>query len=104
MKATWNLPDGRAVTADVTEGQSLMEAAVTLGIPHVTGDCGGNLACATCHVCVDAAWLTQTGTACDFEDAMLDATEAERRPTSRLSCQIRMAPDLDGIVVQVPAP
>jgi ferredoxin, 2Fe-2S len=104
MRASWSLPDGRIVTADVPEGQSLMEAAVTLGIPHVTGDCGGNMACATCHVCVDDAWVARAGTADDFEDAMLDATEAERTPTSRLSCQIRMTAALDGIVVAVPEP
>ena len=104
MQATWTLPDGRKITADVPEGQSLMEAAVTLGIPHVTGDCGGNLACATCHVCVDAAWISRTGAPGGFEDAMLDATEAERRPTSRLSCQIRMTAALDGIVMEVPEP
>jgi ferredoxin, 2Fe-2S len=104
MKAIWNLPDGRTITADVPEGQSLMEAAVALGMPHVTGDCGGNLACATCHVCVDAGWAEQAGSPGDFEDAMLDATEAERGPTSRLSCQIRMTAALDGIVVQVPEP
>jgi ferredoxin, 2Fe-2S len=104
MKATWNLPDGRVVTADVPEGQSLMEAAVVLGIPHVTGDCGGNLACATCHVCVDAACVARTGAPGDFEDAMLDSTEAERTATSRLSCQIRMTTDLNGVVVRVPKP
>jgi ferredoxin, 2Fe-2S len=104
MKATWNLPDGRAITADVPEGQSLMAAAVGHGIPHVTGDCGGNLACATCHVSVDAAWVEGTGMPGDFEDAMLDTTEAARTETSRLSCQIRMTATLDGIVVRVPEP
>ncbi len=104
MKATWILPDGRVITADVAEGQSLMEAAVGMGLPHVTGDCGGNLACATCHVSVDAAWVARAGVPGDFEDAMLDTTEADRTPTSRLSCQIRMTADLDGIVVRVPEP
>jgi ferredoxin, 2Fe-2S len=104
MKATWTLADGRAITADVPEGQSLMEAAVAAGVPHVTGDCGGNLACATCHVCVDPAWVERTENPGDFEDAMLDATEAERTERSRLSCQIMMTAALDGIVLAVPEP
>jgi ferredoxin, 2Fe-2S len=104
MQATWHLPDGRIVTADVKEGQSLMEAAVALNLPHVTGDCGGNMACATCHVSVDAAWFGVTGGPDGFEDSMLDVAEAERTPTSRLSCQIRMSPALDGIILHVPKP
>jgi ferredoxin, 2Fe-2S len=104
MQATWHLPDGRIVTADVKEGQSLMEAAVALSLPHVTGDCGGNMACATCHVSVDAAWFGVTGGPDGFEDSMLDVAEAERTPTSRLSCQIRMSPALDGIILHVPKP
>ena len=102
MQATWHLPDGRRITADLREGQSLMEAAVALNIPRVTGDCGGNLSCATCHVMVDAAWVTATGTPNAFEDAMLDVAEAERTPTSRLSCQLRMTATLDGIVLHIP--
>lgn len=101
MKATWHLPDGRIVTADVKEGQSLMEAAVLLNIPHVTGDCGGNMSCATCHVSVDPAWFGLTGAPDGFEDSMLDVTEAERTQTSRLSCQIRMSATFDGIVLHV---
>jgi ferredoxin, 2Fe-2S len=104
MKATWHLPDGRTVTADVKEDQSLMEAAVALNIPHVIGDCGGNMACATCHVSVDPAWFGATGGPDGFEDSMLDVAEAERTPTSRLSCQIRMNAALDGIVLHVPQP
>jgi ferredoxin, 2Fe-2S len=104
MQATWHLPDGRIVTADVKEGQSLMEAAVALNIPHVTGDCGGNMACATCHVSVDPAWFAIAGGPDGFEDSMLDVAEAERTPTSRLSCQIRMTTKLDGIIFYVPQP
>ena len=104
MKATWALPDGRSITADVPAGHNLMEAAVAAGVPHVIGECGGNLSCATCHVRVDAAWAERAGTPEDFEDAMLDATEAPRTHTSRLSCQIRMTAALDGIVLHVPRP
>lgn len=102
MKATWILPDGRQVTLDVAEGTNLMQAATLHGIPGIVGECGGSMSCATCHVVVDAAWADRAGSATSFEDDMLDITEAERQPASRLSCQIRMQPDLDGIVVHVP--
>ena len=104
MKATWILPDNRRITADVKEGLSLMEAAVANNIPNVIGECGGNLSCATCHVYVADDWVAATGTAGDFEDPMLDVAEAERRPASRLSCQLKMSPALDGIVLIVPQP
>ena len=103
MKATWMLADGRAICADVREGLTLMEAAVAAGVPNVVGECGGNLSCATCHVCVTGDWAGVVGGPSAFEDAMLDATEAEREDGSRLSCQLRMSAGLDGIVLRVPA-
>jgi 2Fe-2S ferredoxin len=102
MKATWILPDGNTITADVREGQNLMEAAVANNVPRVIGECGGSLSCATCHVYVSPDWAAKTGTAGEFEDAMLDVAEAERQATSRLSCQIKMSPELDGITLIVP--
>lgn len=102
MKATWILPDGQTITAEVREGQNLMEAAVAANVPRVIGECGGSLSCATCHVYVSPDWAAKTGTAGEFEDAMLDVAEAERQQTSRLSCQITMAPALDGITLIVP--
>jgi 2Fe-2S ferredoxin len=102
MKATWILPDGQQTTLDVAEGTSLMQAAVAKGIPGVIGECGGSLSCATCHVVVDPDWAERAGGPLPFEEDMLDVTEAERQPTSRLSCQIRMRTELDGIVVHVP--
>ena len=104
MKATWILPDGSAVTAEVKPGLSLMEAAVANNIPHVIGECGGSLSCATCHVYVDRDWAAKTGTPGDFEDQMLDVAEAERTDLSRLSCQIKMNAEIDGIVLHVPQP
>lgn len=102
MKATWILPDGRSITADVPAGRSLMEAALAAHVPGVVGECGGSLSCATCHVHVAEDWAAATGTPGDFEEAMLDVSDAPRGPTSRLSCQIVMAPGLDGIVLRVP--
>jgi 2Fe-2S ferredoxin len=102
MNATWILPDGTTITAEVREGQNLMEAAVANNVPRVVGECGGSLSCATCHVYVAPDWAARTGDVGEFEDAMLDVAEDERRDTSRLSCQIRMSPALDGITLIVP--
>ena len=102
MKATWILADGREITADVKPGLNLMEAAVAANVPGVIGECGGSLSCATCHVVVADAWAPLTGQPSNFEDAMLDATEADRTDHSRLSCQITMASTLDGITLHVP--
>lgn len=102
MKATWTLADGRAITLDVPEGTSLMEAATRHGVPGIIGECGGSMSCATCHVVVDPEWSGRAGTPSTFEDDMLDITEAGRQPTSRLSCQLKMTAELDGIVVSVP--
>lgn len=104
MKVTWKLPDGQEITAEVANGVNMMEAAVANNVPNVIGECGGNLSCATCHVYVDDAWADGTGEVDDFEDAMLDVAEAERRGTSRLSCQIEASDDLDGLVLIVPQP
>jgi 2Fe-2S ferredoxin len=104
MKATWILPDGQQITAEVPEGQSLMQAAVAHNVPLVLGECGGNLSCATCHVVVPPDWIDRVGPPNDFEEPMLDVTEAARQPASRLSCQIRMTAALDGIVLIVPQP
>lgn len=103
MKVTWRLPAGREIAADVSDGVSMMEAAVAHNVPGVVGECGGNLSCATCHVHVATDWATRVGGPDDFEDAMLDTVEAARLPVSRLSCQIRASADLDGLLLIVPA-
>ncbi|WP_298675830.1 2Fe-2S iron-sulfur cluster-binding protein [uncultured Lentibacter sp.] len=102
MQVTWKLPDGSEITAEVRNGSNMMEAAVANSVPNVIGECGGSLACATCHVYVDPAWADKTGPLDDFEDAMLDATEADRSASSRLSCQIIASPELDGLILRVP--
>jgi 2Fe-2S ferredoxin len=104
MKVTWKLADGSEITGEVANGLNMMEAAVANNVPHVIGECGGNLSCATCHVYVDDAWREATGEPGDFEDDMLDVAEAERLPQSRLSCQITASPELDGLVLIVPEP
>jgi len=101
-KVTWKLPDGRLISADVPVGHNLMEAAVANNVPDVIGECGGCLSCATCHVYVDADWTDRAGPPGDMEGDMLEVTAAERRPESRLSCQITATDSLDGIVLLVP--
>jgi 2Fe-2S ferredoxin len=80
---------------------SLMKAAVNNMVPGVDGDCGGACACATCHVYVDEAWTGVVGEPEAMEEDMLDFAY-EVRPNSRLSCQIKVRDELDGLVVQVP--
>lgn len=104
MKATWIQEDGTSTTLDVKAGTTLMHAATDHGVRYVIGECGGSMSCATCHVVVDPAWTDRAGPPGKFEEEMLDTTEAERQPTSRLSCQIKMTADLDGIVLHVPKP
>ncbi len=87
---------------DVTDGMSVMEGALRHGVAGIDADCGGACACATCHVYVDEAWIDKTGKASSMEESMLDfANDVE--PTSRLSCQIKVTPELDGLIVRIPA-
>lgn len=98
----WKLPDGRSLQAEVPEGVNLMTAATQLDMPYTLGECGGCLSCATCHVYVDDAWLDRVGPASGNEAGMLDFSEAPRRPSSRLSCQILASAALDGLTVHIP--
>lgn len=102
MKVTWKTPDGSEITAEVADGISMMQAALDNNVDGIIGECGGTMSCATCHVFVDPAWMDKVGVPGDFEEAMLDITEAERTERSRLSCQIEASPDLDGLVLIVP--
>lgn len=102
MNVTWILPDGTEHKAEVETGTNMMQAAVANNVPGIIGECGGTLSCATCHVFVAEDWSAKTGAADDFEDAMLDVAETERRDTSRLSCQIEASDDLDGLTLIVP--
>lgn len=101
IKVTWLLPGGGAVTAQVPLGHSLMEAAVANSVPGVIGDCGGALACATCHVVVERA-PGDLPPVSRTEQDMLDFAEVPPEPNSRLSCQIKAVPALDGLVLRVP--
>jgi len=86
---------------DIPVGWSLMEGAVKNGVPGILAECGGSCACATCHVYVDPAWFDRLPAKPDGEDDILSCVE-EPRPTSRLSCQIKISEDLAGLRVEVP--
>jgi len=93
--------DDTAYELDVQEGSSVMENAVRNGVPGIEAECGGACACATCHVYVDAAWTEKVGEPEPMEEDMLDFA-VDVRANSRLSCQISMTDELDGLVVRVP--
>ncbi|MFJ2115551.1 MULTISPECIES: 2Fe-2S iron-sulfur cluster-binding protein [unclassified Streptomyces] len=95
-------PDGAQRKITAAPGTVLMQAAVSHGVAGIVAECGGNASCATCHVYIDARHGDQVGPPNEVEDEMLDFTAAERRPTSRLSCQIELSDALDGLVVLVP--
>ena len=101
FKANFIEDSGIAHTVEVPEGWSLMEGAVKHLVPGIDADCGGACACATCHVYVDADWAARLPQKTDMEETMLDFAPAVK-PTSRLSCQLRMTEALDGITMRVP--
>lgn len=79
-----------------------MRAATGAGVEAIAADCGGSLTCATCHVIVDAAWVSTLPPPSADELSMLDMTAAPREPTSRLSCQIVVSSAMDGMVITLP--
>jgi len=88
---------------EVPEGKTVMQGAIDNNVPGIDADCGGECACATCHVYVDAAWLDKTGLpAPGSQEASMLSFAAVTQPDSRLSCQITVTPDLDGLVVRMP--
>lgn len=93
--------DGTERVVEAEPGMTVMEAAVKNSIPGIAAECGGACACATCHVYVDEAWAEKTGSPSPMEEDMLDFA-FDVRPTSRLSCQIKVSDELDGLTVTVP--
>src|SRR6056297_4265555 len=100
-KITFIEHDGTEHTVDGELGMSVMRAAIDNLVPGIDADCGGECSCATCHVYVDPAWVSKVGEPSEREESMLDLNP-EREPNSRLSCQIPVSQDLDGLVVKVP--
>ncbi len=102
LKVTFIQPDGSEQGVETDSGLTLMESAKMNDVPGVEAECGGACACATCHVYVDDAWREKTGKPSQMEEDMLDFA-FDVRESSRLSCQIKLTPELDGLVVRVPA-
>jgi len=95
-------PDGQEQVVEAEPGVTLMEAAKLNDVAGIEAECGGACACATCHVYVDDAWRGKTGSPSQMEEDMLDFA-FDVREASRLSCQIKLTTELDGITVRVPA-
>jgi 2Fe-2S ferredoxin len=95
-------PDGRAETVEAEIGDSAMRAALVHDIDGIVAECGGSAVCATCHVYVDDGWIGRLAAVGDDEDALLDGAASERKVNSRLSCQIKITPELDGLVLRLP--
>jgi ferredoxin, 2Fe-2S len=101
-KITYIEHGGKKHTVDAPLGTTVMENAIRSGVPGIVADCGGACSCATCHVHVDEAWKEKVGPPSPMEEDMLDFA-FDVKPTSRLSCQIKVTEELDGLVVHTPA-
>lgn len=100
-KITFIEYNGTPHQVDAVAGQSLMRAAVDNGVPGIDADCGGECACATCHVYVEPEWFERTGERSEMEQSMLGFA-AVTQDNSRLSCQVVVSDALDGLVVRLP--
>jgi len=100
-KITFIEASGAAYETEAQNGSTVMETAIQHGVPGIVAECGGACTCATCHVYVDDAWTEVVGGPSVMEEDMLDFA-FDVRPSSRLSCQIKVRDQLDGLVVRVP--
>ena len=101
-KITYNTHDNKVHTIDVQNGLTVMEGAVQNDIPGIDADCGGGMACATCHVYIQEEWRGKLPKKEDGEEDMLDMAY-EPNKFSRLSCQVVVSDELDGLVVSIPS-
>ena len=101
-RITYISAGGATTTVDVPNGWTVMEGAVRNSVDGIEAECGGCCACATCHVYVDAAWLDKLPLWEETENDMLNFTASPRQDNSRLSCQLKVSPALDGLVVRLP--
>jgi 2Fe-2S ferredoxin len=101
-KLIFTTHDGQEFVVEAQNGSTVMENATRNGVPGIEAECGGACACATCHVYVDPEFLEKVGSAEPMEEDMLDFA-FEVRPESRLSCQIKVTDDLDGLKLSVPS-
>ena len=101
-KITYISNDGRENTIEIQNGLSVMEGAVQNDIPGIDADCGGGMACATCHVYVKEEWFDKLPKKEDGEEDMLDMA-FEPKQNSRLSCQLVVSDELEGLIVNIPS-
>jgi 2Fe-2S ferredoxin len=101
-KITYQQSDGSSKTVDVKDGQNLMEGAIVNNISGIDGECGGGCMCATCHIYISDDMIAKLPPADENELEMLDHVASERQDGSRLSCQIKVCAELDGLTVTVP--
>ena len=101
-KITFITSDDKTHTIDVENGLTVMEGAVQNDVPGIDADCGGGMACATCHVYVKEEWFDKLPTKEDGEEDMLDMAY-EPKKNSRLSCQLIVSDELDGLIVNIPS-
>ena len=95
-------PDGTSHAVAATDGQSLMQTARAAGLHGIVAECNGNASCATCHVYLDEALAASLPPPSEQEEDLLAFTASERRPGSRLSCQVVVSPELEGMSVEIP--
>ena len=101
-KITYKDNDGNSKTINVENGLTVMEGAIQNDIPGIDADCGGSMACATCHVYVEEKWLNKIPKAEEAEVDMIDMA-FEPKKNSRLSCQLTVSDELDGLIVNIPS-
>ena len=101
-RVTFVKPNDSHIEVDIPVGTSVMRGALNDGIDGIIGDCGGQVSCATCHVFVEGDLAESLPPVSTEEDEMLDCAASERRPNSRLSCQVVMTEALDGLIVKIP--
>jgi 2Fe-2S ferredoxin len=100
-RATYTDPTGTPHTLEGDDGVSLMDLAVKHGVPGIVAECGGFMNCASCHVYVSDDWTERVGGPSEEEVEMLEGAMSDFLPTSRLSCQVRLSPELDGVDVTI---
>ena len=100
-KITYIESNGTSHTIEVENGLTVMEGAIQNNIPGIDADCGGGMACATCHVYVKDKWFDKVNKKSEGEDDMIDQA-FEPKESSRLSCQILISDELDGLIVNLP--
>ena len=101
-KVIYRTHEGDTHEVDIQAGRTVMLGATMNGVPGIDADCGGTLSCATCHIYLAPDWLDRVTPMDEVEDDLLENTACERKFNSRLSCQIEVTDDLDGLTVEIP--